>query len=156
MPIIEITIPGVPIAKKRARSKGFGRPYNCQRREEDQFKLLANSQIKQAAPKDEPVQLWCVFYFPVPKSKSKKDCRQIFDNHGAHVYKPDGDNLVKMVKDCLNGIAWHDDSQVWHADYRKLYGAVPRTDITIEWNERIRIETIPGVKIKPQKYMGEG
>jgi len=148
VPVISVTIPGNPIAKERARSRGFCKPYNPQRREEDHFILLAAGQIRKKAPKDEPVTLRCVFWMPVPKSYSRTKIRTIDENGGAHVYKPDTDNLVKFVKDCLNGIAWHDDSQVWKVECRKLYGSIAKTDIEIEWSERVRIEKVPGVKIK--------
>jgi len=152
MPIIKVTIPGIPIAKKRARSQRFGRPYNCQRREENQFIIQANTQIKKKAPRTEPVRIRCWFWFPIPKSK---DRRQIDENHGAHIVKPDGDNLIKFVKDCLNGLAWEDDCQVSSAEYHKLYGGDPRTEIEIEWLERIKIESMPGVKVRPQRLLSE-
>ena len=30
----------------------------------------------------------------------------------ADVYKPDVDNICKLILDALNGVAWHDDTQV--------------------------------------------
>ena len=142
MPIIKVIIPGIPIAKKRARSRGFGKPYNCQKREENQFILVAATQIKKKAPRTEPVALKCVFWFAVPKSASSSDKRTINDNSGAHIFRLD--NCLKFVKDNLNNLAWEDDCQVASVECRKMYGAIPRTDIEIKWTERIRLEEAAG------------
>jgi Holliday junction resolvase RusA-like endonuclease len=48
-----------------------------------------------------------------------------------HSKKPDLDNLVKFVKDCLNGIAWKDDAQVVTLAATKKYDENPRTMIEI-------------------------
>lgn len=49
--------------------------------------------------------------------------------------KPDLDNLVKTVKDALNGVAWEDDAQVVYIDAHKFY-AKPEG-----WY--IRVEALP-------------
>lgn len=49
-----------------------------------------------------------------------------------HTKKPDLDNLVKFAKDCLNGVAWQDDSQVCELEAWKAYDEKPRTEIIIE------------------------
>lgn len=55
-----------------------------------------------------PLHLYVAFFFEVPKSwtKAKKASNPF------HVSKPDVDNLIKGIKDALNGIAYKDDSQV--------------------------------------------
>ena len=35
------------------------------------------------------------------------------------IKRPDGDNLIKAVMDALNGVAYHDDSQVVHGYWIK-------------------------------------
>lgn len=53
-----------------------------------------------------PVVLNMRVYRELPKSAAK---RRI----GEHdISKPDGDNLLKLIGDALNEVAWHDDSQV--------------------------------------------
>jgi len=42
----------------------------------------------------------------LPKSRPKR----IENEHD--VYKPDADNIAKIIMDALNGIAWRDDSQI--------------------------------------------
>lgn len=151
MPEIKVTIPGTPIAKKRprfARRGKFVTTYNEQQTEEGKFILLAIQQIKEKAPQGVPVELICRFVFPVPKSLTKKAWREIVEQDYAHVKKPDGDNCLKFVKDCLNGVAWHDDSQVWFAECRKIYDEEARTELIIHWEDRINHTPVPGVMVR--------
>ena len=46
--------------------------------------------------------------------------------------KPDIDNILKIVCDALNGVAWHDDAQITEAHIEKVYGIEPRVEIWIE------------------------
>ncbi len=39
--------------------------------------------------------------------------------------KPDGDNILKVVLDALNGLAYDDDKQVVKMGIIKVYGANP-------------------------------
>lgn len=50
-----------------------------------------------------------------------------------HTTKPDWDNLGKIVSDALNLVAWKDDSQVFWANVKKLYGVEPRMDVTVTY-----------------------
>lgn len=68
-------------------------------------------------PIEGPVTLEVDFYFQYPKSWSrKKKETTVF-----HTSVPDLDNLVKAVKDSLNGIAYKDDSQVCRSESNKYY-----------------------------------
>ena len=135
---LKFIVPGKPIAKKRPRFVRRGKfvgAYNEQETEEGKFMILCQQQMKGKGPIPAPfgIHLACRFYMPIPRSWTKKQ-RDNFENDGIdHVKKPDVDNLVKFVKDCLNGIAWHDDSQVVTLSAEKYYDDVPRTVIDIEW-----------------------
>jgi Holliday junction resolvase RusA-like endonuclease len=123
-----ITIPGKPIAKKRPRFARRGKfvvTYNDQQTEEGKWILTARSQIKEAIPEGVPVTLHCQFFMPIPKSTPKKKIMH------EHTKKPDLDNLVKFVKDCLNGELWHDDGQVSCLYAEKIYDHEPRTVIMV-------------------------
>lgn len=46
--------------------------------------------------------------------------------------KPDVDNIVKIVLDALNGLAWHDDAQVTFLAVSKEYtGKEPFVAVTL-------------------------
>lgn len=138
---ITITIPGVPIAKKRPRFVRRGKfvgTYNCQDTEEGKFKwellrgvLPHRDGDGPLAPAGVPVSLNATFFMPIPASISKKALQAL---KFQHIKKPDTDNLLKFLKDCGNAVLWADDAQVWEVTARKQYTAVnPRTEIRIEW-----------------------
>jgi Holliday junction resolvase RusA-like endonuclease len=130
-----IEIPGKPIAKKRPKFFRRGShvgTYNPQVTEEGRWIIFARDALAGAgyprtATKGVPVRLLCHFVFEYPASMPKKWKAGNPD----HVKKPDADNCLKFVKDCLNGIAWHDDSQVYHVTGWKMYGETAKTVITI-------------------------
>jgi len=79
-----------------------------------------------------PISLQCIFCFPVPKSASKKTKELMLKNELKHTKRPDTDNCLKFVKDCLNSLVWHDDSQVYKVEACKEYSEHPHTLIIIE------------------------
>ena len=46
--------------------------------------------------------------------------------------KPDADNILKVVADALNGIAYQDDKQIVLAEARKAYSEMEGLYITVE------------------------
>ncbi len=62
-------------------------------------------------------------YFTVPKSKPKTFKEMALRGEIDPTIKPDIDNIIKSICDALNGILWHDDSQVTHIVAGKQYGA---------------------------------
>jgi Holliday junction resolvase RusA-like endonuclease len=132
--MIFLTIPGKPIAKKRprfVRRGNFVGAYNCQETEEGRFLLEVKRQLK-GKPLEGPLSVTYYFFFPVPKGISKKKRELMLQNKIKHTKKPDRTNLEKFVEDCLNGIVWRDDAQVWSGGSCKLYAEEPRTVIEIE------------------------
>jgi len=129
---MRITIPGKPIAKKRPRFSRRGKfvvTYNDQETEEGRWILEAKRQIDRVI--EGPVIAHMRFYMPIPKSMAKRDCALVDAGQYYHTKKPDLDNLVKFAKDCLNGYAWRDDSQVVKLTALKVYAREPRTEIEI-------------------------
>lgn len=66
---------------------------------------------------------------PMPKSRPKRmKCEP-------DVFKPDIDNICKLVLDALNGVAWEDDTQVTAIEADKCpreRGIEERTDIEVQ------------------------
>lgn len=52
---------------------------------------------------------------------------------GPYLKKPDGDNILKLVCDALNGVAWVDDVQVYSASIDKFYGNEDQIEVVIEY-----------------------
>lgn len=67
----------------------------------------------ETAPKGAPVMVEIDTFRSLPKSRPKKV------THEPDVFKPDADNVAKLVLDALNGTAWHDDTQVTHLVVQK-------------------------------------
>jgi len=131
---ITLIIPGKPIAKKRprfARRGNFVMTYNDQQTEEGLFLWHVQQQLRNHViiQRETPISLKCDFIMPHPSGMSaKKRAATIM-----HVKKPDTDNMLKFVKDCLNGFMWADDSQVCEVEARKFYGQEIGTMIEIRW-----------------------
>ena len=69
----------------------------------------------------EPVEMYITAYFPIPKSTTKKDRERIKNKELFPTKKPDCDNIVKVICDALNGVAYHDDTQVVKLEVRKVF-----------------------------------
>ena len=128
------TIPGKPCGKGRprfARMGNFVKTYTPKATAsyENLVKLSYIGACRQPAyPAGVPLRLSVVAYFEIPKSWSKRRKAETV----WHTSKPDGDNIGKILADSLNGIAWHDDSQVaiLHVEKRMTDGQ-PRTEVEI-------------------------
>lgn len=80
-----------------------------------------------------PLAISLYFGMPVPKSFTKKKCKQIVAGELWHTVKPDCDNLTKAILDALNEVAWHDDAQITTLKVQKGYsieGAFVRMQIS--------------------------
>ena len=71
-------------------------------------------------------------YFPVPKSTSKKNRALMLEGKIRPIVAPDDDNIAKICRDALNGIAYVDDKQIVDGIQRKFYSDLPRVVIEIK------------------------
>ena len=71
-------------------------------------------------------------YYSIAKSDSKKKKLMKLNNELRPNKKPDIDNVVKLVADALNEVAYKDDTQIIELECRKFYSDIPRIEITIE------------------------
>lgn len=82
----------------------------------------------------QPVHLTIRTERPLPKSRPKSVESE------PDTYKPDWDNLGKLVSDALNGVAYADDAQVTRAVVCKgprMRGQRELTLVTVSWGEDI-------------------
>ncbi len=132
--MIEIIILGKPIAKARPRFARRGKfvvTYNSQETEEGRFLFEVQKQWSRA-PIEGPLKVRCSFEMPIPKSTSKKKSWAMACDQIKHTKKPDVDNLLKFICDCLNGVIFKDDSQIIYLAGGKFYSEEPKTLIMIE------------------------
>jgi Holliday junction resolvase RusA-like endonuclease len=78
------------------------------------------------------VKLKLDLYYSIAKSDSKKKKLMKLNNELRPNKKPDIDNVVKLVADALNEVAYKDDTQIIELECRKFYSDIPRIKITIE------------------------
>jgi Holliday junction resolvase RusA-like endonuclease len=133
--MMRILIPGKPIAQNRprfARRGKFVTTYSDQETEAGRFFLLAREQINRKMPG--AVKLSAVFRFKRPKSHYGTGKNSTTIKQGSpifHTKKPDTDNLIKFILDCLNSLAWDDDCQIVEIRAIKAYAEVEETEILI-------------------------
>ncbi len=132
-----ITIPGTPVAKGRARAVKRGNFISHYTPEktanyENLVKLAAHEAMAGKTPLEMPVAIICRFTMPVPASYSAKRTAACLNGAEMPAKKPDLDNLLKAVKDGLNGVAWKDDAQVVSITASKFYGESPSATVMIE------------------------
>ena len=135
--MLQISIPGKPLAKHRPRffRKGnFIGTYNDQKTDEGKFMLMAASQIpKEWTKPDCPVRVTLGFYMPIPKNFPKYKVKEIESGVPVwHDKKPDIDNLEKFALDCIRDLAIGDDATVSYIHSVKMYAKNPHTEITIQ------------------------
>ena len=71
-------------------------------------------------------------FYPIPKAFSKAKTNDAINGDMRPTSKPDCDNIVKVVLDALNGVAYYDDKQVVSVSCNKYYGDHGYLQITIE------------------------
>ena len=84
---------------------------------------VAAKEVLPTEPITGPVELSVNFYLPRPKSHyNSKGILKHQHEDVRHAQKPDADNLVKAVKDCLSTLRmWKDDALVWREDVSKTW-----------------------------------
>lgn len=70
-------------------------------------------------------------YYSIPKSTSKKKKASMLANEIRPTKKPDMDNVVKIIADSLNQVAYRDDTQIVDCQCRKFYSETPRVEVII-------------------------
>lgn len=135
--MIEFTIPGEPVAKGRARSfirAGHVAHYTPEKtaRYENLVKMAASQAMAGRAPSEGPVVLFVSACMSVGASWSKKRQQAALAQLERPIKKPDLDNIVKAVKDGMNGVVWRDDAQVVRLTAAKYWAATPRVEVRVE------------------------
>jgi len=123
--IYRISIPVRPVGKARARKAKYTNHFYTSEGTVINTRWI-RSYAKALIPKPlaGPVILHIWFMF------AKKNVK--WDDDLPHFAKPDIDNTAKLVKDALNGIAYHDDCQVSDSMLHKRYSDKNEINITVQ------------------------
>ena len=133
---VNLTIPGEPKGKGRPRFSRVGahvRTYTPEATAsyENLIKVAYMTLVNFKFPDDTPLRIEIDAYFAIPKSVSKKNRELMLSDSLRPLKKPDNDNILKVVCDALNGIAYRDDVQIAETDVRKYYSDNPRIEVRI-------------------------
>ena len=71
-------------------------------------------------------------YFKIPKNTSKKNTEKMLAGDFSPTKKPDIDNIVKIVLDALNKMAFKDDNQITKLEVEKVYSEKEKIFVRIE------------------------
>ena len=81
--------------------------------------------------KDFPLAILINAYCAIPKSASRAVREDMLSGVIFPTKKPDPDNIIKIVLDALNEVAFEDDKQVVNVHCCKQYSNSPRVEVTI-------------------------
>jgi len=124
-----ITISLNPLAAPRPRFSKFG-TYNPKKYTDYKKALLLSAKTQCKTYFDGAIRLEVTFYMPIPASLSKVKREALLGKQ--HIKKPDTDNLLKSVKDALEGTYYKNDSQICEVVAKKIYSSVGRTEFKLE------------------------
>mgnify|MGYP000888725373 CR=1 FL=1 len=126
--MLSLTVYGHPVPKARARTVRMknGRTVSYTPAKTESWEDSIRAQALSCRPGqllDGPLVMEATFYLLRPKSKPKRVKYP--------ATKPDLDNLIKSVKDALEGIIYTNDSRIVDEVIKKRYGDPPRVEIVI-------------------------
>lgn len=133
--MINFTVYGDPVPKGRPRFFRRGKfigTYSDKKTKtgENDFKSQA-VKYRPKAPLAYSVIVEIDVYRKMPKAFSRTKVAHAESGFIRPTTKPDVDNYAKLVLDAMNGIFFHDDSQVVSLKCTKNYSARPRITITL-------------------------
>ena len=134
--MIRFTIPGNPIPLKRHRVSRNGGMYDPSSKDKKQV-WLQIAKWKPKRPLAGDIMIKLVFTMERPKNQYRtgKYKHLLKDNVSEyHSYKPDLDNLVKLLLDTISGKGKMicDDSQICMLQAEKVWGFAGKTEVVIE------------------------
>lgn len=135
---ITFTIPGAVVGKGRPRFSSVGsyvKAYTPAKTAS--YENLVKLMYQEAAQgkrfeDDEPLCMTVEAFYDVPKSTPKKKAEKMLADEIRPTKKPDLDNVLKIIADALNTVAYRDDTQLIAATITKRYSLTPCVIVTIK------------------------
>lgn len=133
---IQFTVLGEPYGKGRPRFNRFTGTAHTPEKTESREALVGYEYRRQCGafrfPDTAMLDMRILAYYSVPKGDSKATRAAKLEGFIRPTKKPDMDNVVKLVADALNQVAYRDDTQIVDCQCRKFYSEQPRTVIIIK------------------------
>jgi Holliday junction resolvase RusA-like endonuclease len=135
--MVTFKVDGTPVPKGRARYARRGNFISTYTPEktrtyETLIKDAAIEAMGSSEPLETPVSLYLYIRVPIPKSCTKKRLEAISNGSEKPTKKPDASNILKSVEDGMNGVVYHDDSQIINIHVTKVYSSLPGVDICVK------------------------
>lgn len=129
--MINFTIPGEPKGKGRPRVTRYG-TYTPETtvNYENWVKICFQEAKQEKLEGQLKAEIRC--YFEIPNSYSKKKKEGALRGNIRPAKKPDLDNIMKIILDALNGLAYKDDKDIIECRIEKWYGEEARVEVEIE------------------------
>lgn len=127
-------IPGEPKGKGRPRFTRTGHAYTPQETAEyeERVKLAYKAKCKgEPFVKGIPLKMEIAAYFAPPKRVPKAKRAAMLNHELRPTKKPDGDNIIKIIADALNGTAYYDDAQLVEVKIGKFYSEEPKVFVML-------------------------
>ena len=91
--------------------------------------MLKYTRIK---PLEGRVSVEIIANFEIPKSTKKQDRVLMLENKINPTKKPDIDNIVKIILDAMNEVAFKDDTQITKLSIEKKYAEIEKVYVKME------------------------
>lgn len=136
--IVKFTVLGEVRSKQRPRAtiiNGHARVYTP--KDTVMYENLVRYAYQEQVGKklEGAIEMRCKFYFPIPKSVSKKQRALMETETIPHTKKPDADNCIKCVTDGMQSVAFDDDKQIYKLIGEKYYSNNPRVEVELRTND---------------------
>ena len=135
---IKFTVLGEPQGKGRpkfSRQGGFVKTYTPDKTVLYE-NLIRTEYLRQCSGQrfadKEPLAMKIWAYYSIPASASKKRQSAMEAGEIRPVKKPDADNIIKVVADSLNQVAYRDDADLVKVELEKFYSRQPRIEVEIK------------------------
>lgn len=100
------------------------------------YEMLIKQYFKVKYPRYVPLEnrvfVKIVAQFKIPKNTSNKNAENMLNGNISPTKKPDIDNIVKIILDALNNMAFKDDNQITKLEIEKIYAEEEKILVKIE------------------------
>lgn len=124
------TVKGDPRGKQRPRLTRSGIVYTPSETTHYEKSVKASYYMAGGTKIEGPVKITVWAFLRIPESKSAKAKMEMSGQPATK--KPDIDNILKIILDGLNGVAYDDDKQVVQATVYKGYRTEPSVVVDVE------------------------
>lgn len=127
-------IPGEPKGKGRPRFTHTGHTYTLRETAEyeERVRLAYRAECGgETFARGVPLKMEIAAYFAPPKRVPKAKRAAMLNHEIRPVKKPDGDNIIKIIADALNGAAYYDDAQLAEIKVGKFYSEEPKVFVAL-------------------------